>query len=340
MNNYNSFEIIRSTLRTTFQFYRSTLQADELKCYDKMVLGIINYNNTIQIDGINANKIEKIFNYIKMDNPLLFYVKELSIKYEQGFKRTVIIPKYRFDKKTANDNIIAVLSRVKKILSSISSSSDFNTEKEIHDYFCSNIHYDKNFAESSYECVGPILFQKGVCEGISKASKLLCDFLELNCIVIHGISTNTNVSFGTNAHTWNKICINDYYYNLDITFDLTISSNGLIRYDYFNLNDCDVLKDHKFNNCQIPACVKDGCYYFVKNQMFTTTKEIRQYLLTQISNNNKTIVFKVLNNNSNIITERKIIHCINSALESLKKYGQHYQYSFNETQGVMQIELM
>lgn len=340
MNNYDGFKLIKNILPTTCQYYRSTLKPEEINCYDKIVLGIVNYDKSIQLSGIDVSKIGKIFNSIKMDNPLLFFVKELSIKYETNFNRIIIIPQYRFNRKTTNDNIVALLSKVKSILLSFQNTDDFNAEKKIHDYLCNTAQYDVSFAESSYECVGPILFNKGVCEGISKAAKLLCDILRIKCIVIHGISTESQFNFGTNAHTWNKICIDGVFYNLDITFDMTISSNNFIRYDYFNLSDYDVLKDHQFNNEVTPLCINNGCYYSMRNQAFSTIKEIRNYLCSEIMKNNKNIVFKVLNNDTSEIIEKKIIHCVNDVLRTLKKHRQQYQYSFNKHQGIIQIELL
>ena len=50
-------------------------------------------------------------------------------------------------------------------------------------------------------------------------------------------------------HTWNIVRINGQYYHLDATFDNTLGKNedGLtsIRYDYFNLDDKNIFRDHE-----------------------------------------------------------------------------------------------
>lgn len=50
-------------------------------------------------------------------------------------------------------------------------------------------------------------------------------------------------------HTWNIVRINGQYYHLDATFDNTLGKNEddsvSIRYDYFNLDDKNIFRDHE-----------------------------------------------------------------------------------------------
>ena len=50
-------------------------------------------------------------------------------------------------------------------------------------------------------------------------------------------------------HTWNIVRINGKYYHLDATFDNTLTRNCTIgeeiRYDYFNLEDKSIFRDHE-----------------------------------------------------------------------------------------------
>ena len=339
-SSFNGFEYIKKRLPNTISFYRENLTKDEKHEYDRIVEAIINYNNCIKINNISVSQIEHIFDCIKLDNPLLFYVESLNLKYLENKKQIFVYPVYRFDKEKTNNTLVALLSKCKKMLISINTNNKFDVEKTIHDEFCKSIVYDHSFAESSYECVGPLLFKKGVCEGISKAVKVLCDILGIFCIVVHGKATQNIGGQTGQAHTWNKIQINKYFYNLDVTFDLTISSNGIIRYDYFNLSDDDIVKDHYFDNKRYPICNNKDCYYLVSGQTFSTLKDIKEYYILSISNSKKSIVLRISNRSHFQVKEREIIRCFNEALIALNKRNQPYQYSFNKYQNVMQIDMI
>ena len=50
-------------------------------------------------------------------------------------------------------------------------------------------------------------------------------------------------------HTWNIVKIGGTYYHLDATFDNTLGKHSFgakeIRYDYFNLDDKNIFRDHE-----------------------------------------------------------------------------------------------
>lgn len=50
-------------------------------------------------------------------------------------------------------------------------------------------------------------------------------------------------------HTWNIVKIGGQYYHLDVTFDNTLGKHSLagqeLRYDYFNLEDKKIFRDHE-----------------------------------------------------------------------------------------------
>ena len=74
-----------------------------------------------------------------------------------------------------------------------------------------------------------------MCEGIAKSVKALCDQLGLWCIVV--ISENAPEKGIKYRHAWNIVRVGGRYYHLDATFDNSVGTPELIRYDYFNLED-------------------------------------------------------------------------------------------------------
>lgn len=341
MNNQQSgFQLIKSNLALTYRFYRNTMTREEIQWYDAIVRGVIDYEKSIRIRGADLSKINRIFEFIKLDNPLLFFVESLNINYESLSKTALVFPIYRFEKGKTDNTIIALLSKVKSILIPTIQMDEFNREKAIHDFFCINNHYDNDFAESSYECVGPLLFRKGVCEGISKAVKLLCDFSKIKCIILHGNAVRTDNANKMESHAWNKISINNCFYNLDVTFDLTISMNKTIRYDYFNLSDSDILMDHDSKQINLIPCRISNCFYDVVHLAFKEPKEIENFFIFSIKNKQKKLVLKISNEAKQEVSEKDIIKYFNNALVKTRQFNKRYEYTFNKYQKVIQIDFI
>ena len=116
----------------------------------------------------------------------------------------------------------------------------------------------------------------GVCEGIAKAVKILLDALGVWCvIVLCGNNPEKGIKY---RHTWNIVKIGDSTYHLDATFDNTLgkdSISGEIRYDYFNLPDKQIFRDHEPLIAPAPACTDgDHFYYKEKKLSFTKVEEV------------------------------------------------------------------
>lgn len=70
-------------------------------------------------------------------------------------------------------------------------------------------------------------------------------------------------------HTWNIVRINGKYYHLDATFDNTLTRNCTIgeeiRYDYFNLEDKSIFRDHEPLIAPAMKCM-DGDHFYYKEK--------------------------------------------------------------------------
>ena len=95
----------------------------------------------------------------------------------------------------------------------------------------------------------------GVCEGIAKAVKVLLDALGVWCVIaICGNNPEKGIKY---RHTWNIVKIGGTYYHLDATFDNTLGKDretSEIRYDYFNLDDSQIFRDHEPLIAPAPHC--------------------------------------------------------------------------------------
>ena len=72
------------------------------------------------------------------------------------------------------------------------------------------------------------------------------------------------------------IRIDGQYYHLDVTFDNTLSKDDTVRYDYMNLSDKQIFRDHEPVSWKVPACSdSDHFYYKEKKISWTTVEEVR-----------------------------------------------------------------
>ena len=130
-------------------------------------------------------------------------------------------------------------------------------------------------------------------EGIAKSVKILCDALGIWCMIaLCGNNPEKGIKY---RHTWNIVKIGKTCYHLDATFDNSlgkcVETGGEIRYDYFNLDDKAVFRDHEPLIAPAPACTDgDHFYYKEKKLSFTKTEEVYKRSL-QTAKKNKTLTF-------------------------------------------------
>lgn len=112
-----------------------------------------------------------------------------------------------------------------------------------------------------------------MCEGIAKAVKCLCDRLGVWCIV--ALAENNPDKGIKYRHAWNVVRLGDAYYHLDATFDNSLGSAELVRYDYFNLDDRRLFRDHEALVYPVPACADGGRFYYREAKLsFTRPEEV------------------------------------------------------------------
>ncbi len=339
MSSFLGLDYFKKNADSTFCYYRSTLSHKGKVAYDRIRSALFCYAKKVTVSNISNKELGDIFQKLVHDNPCLFYVEQLFYR-QSYFSSTIdVTPKYRFDINKTDATLCAIINSCKAILNGSYNLSSLDKELIIHNYFCKNIFYDNKFADSSYECVGPLLFGKGVCEGISKATKLLCDIAGLKCIVLHGESTQEQLSAFSknNLHTWNIVAIGDKFYHLDVTFDLTIMHRNVIRYDYFNLSQEEIELDHKITTKNLPSCQISGNYYVQNSLYMHTTHDFENYLKNCIAAKNTDIVFKLPQGNDVTKLVEKLIAITQNVLSSSTFSSKKINFSYNKYQRVFHL---
>lgn len=183
---------------------------------------------------------------MRLDHPEIFWVTNFKYRYYKDSPNLIFIPEYLFEKNKIREHQKALTARVEKLVRPAQKMSEWEKEKYVHDFICENVRYDKLKKAYSHEIIGPLGQSVGVCEGIAKAVKVLLDALGVWCVIaICGNNPEKGIKY---RHTWNIVKINGIYYHLDATFDNSLGKdheNTEIRYDYFNLDDQQIFRDHE-----------------------------------------------------------------------------------------------
>lgn len=254
-------------------YYYHRMQKVQQSAYHNMLQGIKNLDNEISVPRMEGEALYQVFFQLRLDHPEIFWATGFQYKYYQDSPNLIFIPEYIFEKNKIKEHQKAMQARVEKLVRPVMQKTDWEKEKFVHDFICENVRYDKLKKAYSHEIIGPLGQGVGVCEGIAKAVKVLCDALGIWCMIaICGNNPEKGIKY---RHTWNIVKINGTYYHLDATFDLSLS-HGEIRYDYFNLNDKNIFRDHEPLIAPAPRC-EDGDHFYYREKKVSFTKQEEVY---------------------------------------------------------------
>lgn len=224
-----------------FCYYYERLSKRDQKLYRKLADGLFRFQPSITLWGIERQKAEELYEKIKLDLPAAFFDEGVQLIWYPALHLVRVQPQYRFSRQDAENILAEVLVRTEHLIDSCRGRTDLEKEQIIHDWFCTNVIYDHNYAQkmggSSFELAAPLLWGKGVCSGISKAAKFLFDQVGVPAILMEGRTLDSPDARGED-HCWLMVKIGGQRYHLDITFDMTTKTKR-----YFNLTDHEIMED-------------------------------------------------------------------------------------------------
>ena len=266
-------------MKQTEEYYYGKMSKDKQNVYRAMLHGLMELSDEFlipQVPTTDGNWLYDVFFQLRLDHPEIFWAVGFKYRYYKDSPNLILIPEYIFDKNKIREHQRAMSSRVEKLARAAKDLSEWEKEKYIHDFICDNVTYDKLKKAYSHEIIGPLGHGVGVCEGIAKSVKVLCDALGIWCMIaVCGNNPEKGIKY---RHTWNIVRIGGTYYHLDATFDNTLGNSDKaadIRYDYFNLDDKNIFRDHEPLIAPAPACTDgDHFYYKEKKMSFTKTEDV------------------------------------------------------------------
>ena len=164
-------------------YYYQKMNKPQQAAYHAMQQGVLALADEIQLPRIPAEELYDVFFRLRLDHPEIFWVVSYRYRYYQDSPNIIFVPEYLFEKNKLREHQKAMQSRVEKLARPAAKFTEWEKEKYIHDFICENITYDKLKKPYSHEIIGPLGQGVGVCEGIAKSVKVLCDTLGVWCVI-------------------------------------------------------------------------------------------------------------------------------------------------------------
>lgn len=234
---------------------------------------------TVKNSKLTPYQIKKILYAVQNDNPDIFWISS-NFSYQYDIANNTLLKINSI--MNPNDQQAAIKrlgEKVTSILSKVSANaSDYQKELYVHDYIVENCKYTyKKDNPKIYTSYGCLVENAAVCEGYSKSAQLLLNMLGIECSTVTGAK-------GIEPHMWNIVKIKKRWYHLDVTWD---GSSAIGRYNYFNLDDNTIKKDHTINK-QIDSSVKlsDKRYNFKLPECNSVTENFYEKNAVKLSSLN------------------------------------------------------
>ena len=311
-----------------YQYMTRSWQA----AYHAMKSGVTALSPSFSVPRLENKELSTIFFQLRLDCPEIFYVTGFTYRYVPGAENVELLPEYLYDKSKIKDHQKALAARVEKLARPAKNMTVPEKERYIHDFICRNVRYDKLKMPYSHEIIGPLGQGVGVCEGIAKSVKILCDALGLWCIIaISEANPDQGIKY---RHAWNILKIDGQYVHLDATFDNSLGRDGVIRYDYFNLDDKRIFRDHQPVIYPVPACTASDRFYYREAKLsFTKVEEVVKRAQMAIR---KDLPF-IFHWRGGYFTCEVLVQLVQALEEAAQKKGRHAAVSFNRSQAVLQV---
>lgn len=228
-----------------YRYYYEQLKNADKALYNQILSGFMTFQESLMLGTGDIDRVLDVYHKICYDVPEVFFVKKL--KYRPG-ANIELLAEYRFTPEECCSIFEVMDEKCRKLRDLTVGMGDVEKVKAAHDYLVRHVSYQDVGAPYSHEAAGPLVYDIGVCEGISKAFKYIADRIGLKSVVVSGMATGEGNPNG-GGHAWNVVEVDGKLYHLDVTFDSGLSKNGAERYDYFLLSAEEISADH----CEDPG---------------------------------------------------------------------------------------
>lgn len=313
-------------------YYFQRMSKAHHAAYHAMKSGFTALSPAFSVPRLESRELWDIFFQLRLDCPEIFYVTGFSYRFASGAENVELLPEYLFDKSKIKDHQKALSARIAKLVRPAQTMTALEKEQYIHDFICANVRYDKLKKPYSHEIIGPLGQGVGVCEGIAKSVKVLCDALGVWCII--AIAENAPEAGVKYRHAWNILKLDGQYVHMDATFDNSLGQDDIIRYDYFNLDDKRLFRDHQRLVYPVPACTRGDLFYYKEKKLsFTKIEDVCKRAQMPLR---KGLPF-VFHWRGGYLNREVLSDLVRALEETARKQGRHAAVSYNWPQAVLSV---
>ncbi len=277
-------------------YYGKQLSGDQRIIYNTLVhygKNNIEYKPCL-VQGLSGKEIDfgNVPTAVVFDYPEIFYFdKAVSARFEKGSGELIIEQKYDdfWTAVTDKQEKLALFNQtVDNIVDMANTySNDFERALFVHDYLIDKAVYDFDiikkpsdqwgYAAGAYSC---LIDKKTICEGFSKAYKLVLDRLGIECIIVADEK-------GDEPHAWNNIKLDGEWYIVDLTYDNSAKydenpENNHNSHEYFCAKQDEYSRKAEWanGNPTVPECNGQKYNYhkyygyYVDEYSFDAVKEV------------------------------------------------------------------
>lgn len=296
-----------STSNTTNTFYYNSLNDNEKRLYTLIINGIKNLETKVYLrkyEFLNeescTSEVGNAIFAISLDHPEIYYLNEnytISTNTSIFGKRVYVLLNYDVSSKEELDEQIKALNmQIEEIFNIALADEDdeFNVELKLHDYLAKNIRY-YNYTDINSipkEChgiYGTLMNKEAVCDGFAETLKIMLDKKNIKSITVTG-------KLESEAHEWNKVCIGDKWYNVDITSNKSINDHeDVVVHSYFNVTDEIIKSTHSFDKEEIlpQATSLDDNYFYRNDKVIKNIDNFNTRFAKIFGNSDTTRIFEV-----------------------------------------------
>ncbi len=256
------------------KFVYSTLADDEKEIYDKILKGIENFEDEVDLGAeYPTDKVLTVYKHVFFQEPEIFWFYATNEQFKTaGDTMSKVALQYRYQKDESaamKEKIDATLDKIEATFPE--NANDVDKVIAIHDYIIEHTAFSKDdvYAKNAY---GALVGGYSQCEGYAKALALACNHFGIENVRI------TGDKWDGNSHAWSKVKIDGKWYNVDVTWDDPESSNGeqLLRHNYLFVPDEAINGKTHIVICDFEPPVADSTdidYFKYKNLYATTADE-------------------------------------------------------------------
>lgn len=314
------------------EYYRSRLTRAEREAYAAMLRGYLALERVIRVPALSGRRLSELSFLLRLDHPEIFYIESLRCRTAPGAENTELLPDYLFDRGRIQTHRQALEARGTRLCREASRFEGADRIRFLHDFLCENVRYDKLKKAYSHEAIGPLTQGVGVCEGIAKSMKLLCDRLELPCLI--AVSLEAPEEGVPYRHAWNVVRLGRQSYHVDATYDLSLSAAcGLTRRDYLLLDDRAIFRDHRPLVEPVPACTDAASFYYKTARLsLTKPEDVGKRVQQAVRKKQPTLV---LHWRGGMLTRAVLAQLLETAEHAAQSGGKYCAASVNWPQAVL-----